>query len=510
MGGQVSAAPRLTGWERQDGPAWAGPRRAYGDGRAVFAVAAASVLALLLARNHRVFTAAVYERGDFAANSIITDDAKHFELLVGNYSRLGFSHPGPAFFYVQAFGEWLFHDLLHAVPAPWNGQWLALLALNAVLVSLTLTILHSWSGSWRATALCGAAALVFFALQPPLLASAWMPHLYVAPFLLLLAAAASVAAGRAAHLPALALAAGLLVHGHAEFLFFVPVIAGAALLVLWRSRRSDPDARPAWRRTGVIVGLFALPIVVNLALNWPGEFARYFGYGGRREVHGAGAIAEYVLRFWAERPATALALVAALFGGVAALALTRPHRFLTAGLGAAALATVLFAGYAARGVDDLRQTYVGHFFRAVPLFLLLLAVLGLATLRLRPHPFLVLAVVAGALGVAGRSPALASTPEHLPEMPRVLDAVRAHAAGRPVLVDLEHQAWPALTALVVHGDRAGQRVCARDPRWTFLVTPEHVCTARDVADGRPVRLTGRTPLGAAMLAEIDGMVLSAG
>jgi hypothetical protein len=76
----------------------------------------------------------------------------------------------------------------------------------------------------------------------------------VAPFLLLLTTGASVAAGRLAHLPALTLAAGLLIHGHARFLFFVPVAADAALLLARRS------GAPAWRAmpraaTGAVAGL---------------------------------------------------------------------------------------------------------------------------------------------------------------------------------------------------------------------------------------------------------------
>ncbi len=51
---------------------------------AVFGVAFAALLALLLVRDPAVFTLHVAERGDAAANSIIIEQAKHFHLLVGN------------------------------------------------------------------------------------------------------------------------------------------------------------------------------------------------------------------------------------------------------------------------------------------------------------------------------------------------------------------------------------------------------------------------------------------
>ncbi|MFC0532723.1 hypothetical protein [Phytohabitans kaempferiae] len=641
---------------------------------AVFAVAAGSLFALLLLRNPVTFGRVVYERGDFAANSVITADAKHLELLVGNYSRLGFHHPGPAFFYVQAFGEWLWYDLLGAVPTPWNGQWIGLLALNSVLLGLCLAILHSWTASRRVTALCGAAGLLYFAVQPAILASAWMPDLYVAPFLLLLTAAASVAAGRVAHLPALALAAGLLVHGHVSFLLFAPVIAGAAVLAsLW-------TGRPAWRagRLAVlgaagVLALFALPIVLNLLLHWPGEFARYFGYGGAHVAPPAGDVLHYVLRYYASwTPLGALA-AAAFFGG-AALLVRRlpagpPRRFLAAGVCAAVLATILFVGYVARAVDDLRFTYVGQFSRAVPLLLLLVVVaasasapgarvpgwlgsLSAAGLRhltrfsrraapvaagppaspaevagggssagtTDPPPsseaaelasssgvaglsgvaasagalsgvaelssssgvaelsgglassgvvglsggpvavgassgvaglsvgsvsvsgvagaagrvgsgptadggrlpvwlasdgrrlpvWFAAAVVIGALGVGSRAPALHTMPEHVPDMPAVMAALHAYTGGRTAVLDVQQDTWPALTALVVHGDRMGPRVCARDPWWEFMLTDEYICTPDDIAVGRPVRLVKTAPEGATVIAPVDESVLTAG
>jgi hypothetical protein len=483
---------------------------------AVFAVTAGSLFGLLLLRNPVTFGRVVHERGDFAANSIITADAKHFDLLVGNYSRLGFHHPGPAFFYVQAFGEWLLHDLLGAVPTPWNGQWVALLALNSVLLGLSLAIVHSWTGSRAVTALCGAAAVLYFAVQPAILASAWMPDLYVAPFLLLLTAAASVAAGRVAHLPALALAAGLLVHGHVSFLLFAPVIAGAAVATsLWTGRPAWREARLAVLGAAAVLAAFALPIALNLVLHWPGEFARYLEYGGAHATPAAGEVARYVLRYYAPGTLLGLASAAAFFGGAALL--TRrlppgpPRRFLFAGWCAAAVATILFTGYVARAVDDLRFTYVGQFTRAVPLLLLLVAVAAaLLPARRRLPAWLVLAVVTGALGVGSRAPALHTMPEHVPDMPAVMAALHRYTGGRPAVMDVRQEAWPAFTALVVQGDRTGPRVCARDPWWEFMVARRNICTPEDLARGRAVRLGPTAPEGAAVIAPVDEAVLTAG
>src|SRR5215475_7943793 len=52
------------------------------------------------------------EFADFANNALQITNAKHFAEIYGNHSRWGFHHPGPAFWYLYAAGEYLFHDWL--------------------------------------------------------------------------------------------------------------------------------------------------------------------------------------------------------------------------------------------------------------------------------------------------------------------------------------------------------------------------------------------------------------
>ena len=57
-----------------------------------------TLFALFLTINWHVISSATYEGTDFAANSLLIQDAKALNLLVGNYSRIGFNHPGPQYF----------------------------------------------------------------------------------------------------------------------------------------------------------------------------------------------------------------------------------------------------------------------------------------------------------------------------------------------------------------------------------------------------------------------------
>jgi hypothetical protein len=472
-----------------------------------------ALAALLVVRNRALFSIKLDETGDAAANSIIVYQAKHFALLVGNYSRLGFSHPGPAFFYVDAFGEWCFHDVLRIVPSPWNGQALAGLLLNAALVAGALAVAAGWFRSRVAAVSAAGAVCAFLAVHGELVATLWMPMRYFPPFLLLLVGAASVAAGRVADLWVLGLAGGFLVHGHAEFLLFVPVLTGVAAFALLRWHRTELRRhKRAWLATLGVLAVFALPIVLNLVLHWPGEFGKYLSYGGTSGAggHSAPAAVGYVLRFWPGGPAPVrLAVALVLLVGVPLVAwrtAAPQRRFLLAGAGLAGLATLLSVVYAERGIDDLSQDYVGQFTRAVPLLLGVLLAVALVR-RTGPAARVVTgAVLAVALVGLALTPTLVTRRDEVANLPPAFAALAQRAGGRPVVVDLDRELWPELTALVIGGERRGIRVCVRNPGWRFLVTAQFVCSAREVATGDAVRLARpggqAAPPGATVLARV--------
>lgn len=222
--------------------AWAGP----------FAI----VLTVLLVRNAFLFSTPEYEEQDMAANSILIEQARRFTLLVGNYSREGFNHPGPAFLYVASWGESLFYDALHVVPTAWNGQLIALYLLNAFFAACVVAVGYGWgdladrqrgggAASGVRLALAALAAVgLYGVLHPLVFSSDWMPYQYAPAYLAFVASVASVAAGRTADAWIATLSGWFLIHGHACFLFFVPL--------LWRPpRRLSAGGRTlrfrAWR-----------------------------------------------------------------------------------------------------------------------------------------------------------------------------------------------------------------------------------------------------------------------
>lgn len=496
-----------------------------------------ALIATFLLQNIYLFHVRVYEDADAAANSILVGQAKHFSLLVGNYSRMGFNHPGPADMYVQAAGEWVFHDVLHLVPTPWNGQMLAILILNASLLAAVLAVLHSWSRESRVVILAGGALLALVVAEPILTDSAWMPWVYCAPFLLLLVSAASVAAGRVESCAPFTVAAGLLVHGHACFLFFVPVIGILTLVLFLRGKPAESirglvrQHRRSLLTSAVVAAVFVFPILLNLALNWPGEFGKYIAYGrqprGPQPVFSA---VRYALAYWGlGSVGYALFPLTTVVAVISARRL--PHSRLRSAclslVGMTSATTVLVTYYAWHGIDDLSEPYMAYFALMAPIALAMTTVASLATRetiviaapagRFRA---LIAFLVAGAMVLAaivplsGRTDAVGSgryTGD--PALPHALTEVTDVAGGRPIVISIvDHDAWPDAVALLVATSRAGLDSCVSEPEWAFMVTGRSVCTSAERTRGIEVdvRLPARVPSGASPLASLTFAVITVG
>ena len=476
----------------------------------VWAVPFAVLFAVLCARNRLLFTTRLYEQGDAGANSILIEQARHFTLLVGNYSREHFNHPGPAYMYVQAAGEYLFQNTLHVVPTAWNAHMLSVFALDCAFVALATGIAYGWTRSLRGAAACLAVFTGFVIAYPWILNSDWMPHMYVLAYMVFIMAAGSVAAGRMQDAWIFALTGWFLIHGHACFLLFVPAVTAAVLVaVLWprrdrlgaSARGFFRDQRRNWIPVAVISALFVLPILVNLALHWPGEFGKYISYGGsgRAGGHGARQVIEYALWFWWPHRHAWLSGLAPLLGYPAALAAVRwlcPARlrgFLLGMLAVNVVSSLAFLLYAAVGIDDLTEYYIGYFYWSAPLIMVLVIVLaGFEALPLRGELAARLsaaaALAAAAAGVAVLAVApgtrTGSTNDIDQALPRVVATLAARAPGRMIVLRIDRPAWVETTGFLVQAERSGVRACLADPWFTFMMTRQFICTPAQAASGR--------------------------
>jgi hypothetical protein len=506
----------------------------------------ALVLAVLLVRNAFLFSTPEYEDADMGANSILIEQARRFTLLVGHYSREHFNEPGPAFLYVQAWGESVFYDALHLVPTPWNGQLIGLYALNALFAASVVAVGYGWTRSIRGAAATLAVVALLGALHPTIFSSDWMPYVFVPAYFAFVVAIASVAAGRAQDCWLAALAGWFLIHGYAAFLLFVPVLAVAAVAaVLWRRWRENvkagksgiertlysPPARRVWIPVAAISAVFALPMVIELALHWPGNFGKYFSYtsSAKPVIVTPVQLVRYVLWFWwPHEHAWALAVVLVAAAAVATWRLRSGplRRFCGALLAADALSTVMFLGYAKDAADSLTNYYIGYFYWTAPLLAVL--VIALAATELMPGRVAAVAATCAAVAAAAAFAVAPLTRFNLahvdPETPSTTGIVTdptlgpgtaflaQQADGRPLVLRFENGAWPAVTGLLVQAERTGVTACVADPGWAFMMTQQFICTPAELRDGAPfyVYQPGPVPPGITVVYRLRRGIVTAG
>jgi hypothetical protein len=477
----------------------------------IWVVPAVLLYTVLVWQNASLFRTSMNEQGDSAANSLLVRQAMRLTLLVGHYSREGFFNPGPAYLYVKAFGEWLGYDVLHLVPTPWNGQFLAVFALNSVMAGIAVAIVYGWTRRLVTAAAAFAIVCGLVANFPLSAVSGWPPQQFVLTYLVFLLAAASVAARRTEDLWVLALAGCMLIHGYAQFLFFVPVtVVFAAVIALWPDRRDLARAvgdflvarKRAWVPALAVSIVFAFPVALNVILHGPGQFHRYLAYSHSAKAggHSLVQVMDFVKWYWWPHSATSQYSVIAVAVAAAGFVLTRRHagdvlrREFTALLVLAVMTTLAFGWFVANGVDILSYYYIGYFYWSVPFTMILIVVIGLAqALPRRPGSSVV--ALAGAAAVLAATAfgvqICADVHDDNPTIPGAVSAMAADSHGRMNVLTQRGSAWVISTGIILQAQRTGVPVCITNPTGTYSVLLKwYVCTPADLADGVRYTVTG--------------------
>lgn len=247
--------------------------------RVLLAAAAAAAL-VLLSRHAPPFR----EVSDGAILEIYTLEALRGKLLLGPYSRFGWHHPGPLYFYLQAPWYWL--SGLHTA-----GMQAGALAINAAAAALIAWVLAAHATS--VLALFTSLAVAFYAVRcGDLLVSVWNPHVIVLPMLaFLIVAAGCAASGRRALVLWLVALGSLLVQTHVAM---APVVASAGVFVLAAQFTAVRRAAPA---AGLLAVVLWLPAILEQLTHRPGNVVALATFFTAGAGHGSDAIV--ALTAWA-------------------------------------------------------------------------------------------------------------------------------------------------------------------------------------------------------------------
>jgi hypothetical protein len=219
---------------------------------------------------------------DTAVIESYTAYASRGALLVGPYSRYGWHHPGPLYFYVLA----PFYAL--------SGSLTTGLNAGALAVNLASMLVLAWvvvRAAGGVLAIVTTAMVALYAWRvAPMLTSPWNPHVIVLSTMALIVVSAAILSGSAELLPLAAAMATFVGQTHVGVLptvLIVSAIASSAVLAATVSER-DPDQRRRLIRIlsvtlGVLVLLWALPMWEQISRT-PGNVTKLWRYFAAHDV----------------------------------------------------------------------------------------------------------------------------------------------------------------------------------------------------------------------------------
>jgi hypothetical protein len=456
-----------------------------------------------------------------AADTAVTEtsviDASHLTQTLGPYSRFGWSHPGPAWFYLLAPVYRLLGGRSYALAV----GCLVLLAVTASAIVVLMARRYGGLGG----VLAALAVLAYVhAVGLDLLRNPWNPWAILLPMGLLVLLAAAGAAGSAASLLGALVVGSFVVQTHVSTVVAVVAVIAAGMLLARLTRgmgapRPARAGRVALAVAGAAIVAMWTPPLVQQATGHPGNLGQLVHYV--RHPHGSFGGQTFAPYVPGDHPSigeavstTGLELGVLPFGGSSALSGSgdqgvpgprwRTVALLVYGVGSLALlllgllrherfalaaGVITLVGTAAAAVSVTRVVgplfpYLVAWVTAIPIvFWLGWAALGIAALQRRPRLQPALAAAAAALVVAAAGAetvaatrlgplsdtATAIGPDPVAERLWTLVHQRLDAhPGGPVLVRIASlDTWPAAATILDQFYREG-RPAAVDPQWVFL------------------------------------------
>ncbi len=247
------------------------PARVDGTTAGLVAVVLAP-LATLALRLLTAFGGAYHASSDNAMNELRIRDLGHHLVLLGPYSREGWSHPGPTFSYLA----WLPYRVFGSTS---TALLIAALLINGAAMGGMVLLARRRGGIELALAVALGLALLVLTFPSTFLADPWNPYLTVMPFGAFVLAAWVTCTGDGWALPLAGAVGTYCVHTHVGYALPVATLFAVAAFRLWRLRPpSTPRrGRPFLVAAGVLALLW-LPALVEQLTQSPGNLRQILYY----------------------------------------------------------------------------------------------------------------------------------------------------------------------------------------------------------------------------------------
>ncbi|MEC4594057.1 MULTISPECIES: hypothetical protein [Nitrospirillum] len=471
-----------------------------------------SFFAIIVSNWHVVGTQ-YNDAGDFAANSMLIAKMRSFSLWVGNYSRVGFNHPGPAILYILGLGEFVLYSGLHLVASPLSGQFVGGFLYNA----FWLTVL--FVGLWKIYRSASSALLsvsIFLILvvwiHSQFLNGLWFPDLYFFPYAAMFVSAARLASGKGDMLPLMGLSCGFLINGHVSFMpmlgFIFIILMLYNALTYFRMPENCLIRKAFYTRNvrgvvvfGLILCLFFVPAAIATIQDFPGPFADYVKYGQHRAPNPSGEVILFISQYWGSRLffffAIGVSVIFLIFSAhVKGSDRIDSMRSLAAVMVAATGSVIFYAKY---GVDDLSQNYVCLFYYCVS-FLFIASIPFWIDFLADMFAKKVLCGVISAVLLTGTVIYVSQMPRsdlgyNQPDIANIYQDIKAHKSDARLTFDLVPgkddwgYIWTVLAGVGAHAARRDEDLFCVNQNWHILFTKEKKCRP-DELEHNPRYLVG--------------------
>lgn len=417
-----------------------------------------------------------YPDGDFAADLLLVNalDSQGY-LLTGHYSRFGFNHPGPVFFYLNA----LFEQLGGLFGLPRANAWiLCTLVTNLAFLLLIAGLLpRLFERTFSPLSL--AAVLPILLVLGADFFTTWMPYRLLLPFAAFYLALLLLLEEGPRLLPLAVLLACILIHGYVTLpLFTLPFLLLALFLI--RGKLLE-HANRRWIGLSLLIALgFSLPLVLDLLLNEPSNLERIIAAGLKLpgEIASLRESSLYALSYW-EKALPLLIPGALLFlFGQARRPAGQPvirNAALLAGL-----FSLVFVLYHSRVPKPL-LAFMGLYYLAVPTLLAsLLLYAGLLSLGATWRHGLALVISASLLLWVARLEV--PPPPKRDYIQRIGDFLIQMPGNRIALDYPVHsqELWGLVEGLLVYLKDRGVDACVARSELDFMYTANAICTTPEI------------------------------
>lgn len=462
---------------------------------------------------------------DFASYDMLVVEAKKLSLLHGHYSRAGFYHPGPFYFYWMAGWEALLHDHLPLFSSAAAVQHFAATLLMALAFGSFAHLTTRLSGD-TATGFAATAALfaLVYLAAGNVITAPWPPNMLVASSIFTVTACTGLLLHGWGWLPLFCFGALQLLHGHASFFGLLPVMLLPSLLLAWQwhGLPRNPLHSPAVWLALAITSVMLAPLAVITLFNFPEPWASYLQQAGLQSGQQTGTGAHLDLT------TAALLLGGFLLPSLAGLPLiiaTRlpnvRHRSTAQTPTTTLVAVVIFASglvaaawFALRGVDSIDNRYLLFWFAPYAALPGALAVVVLANRLHRIASVLLCVVVIAATIMTCRHmlPWMLFNDKQYRQYQQVWQRLQLLGQNAPVHIHTDNRArygdiWSQVLTFASLSHRADKPVlCVAASSWHLSYHAALRCDDRGSTDSVKVLVSTEPAVDAAdRIGEINGI-----